>query len=149
MDQHSITETLIMYHEAFAEPDAARRLDLLARSMTPDAEIWGPKRVYAGYEAISGKIKGFHGNWPGCRLGLTTGFNVFLNTAHLGIAILGPDGAVRASGSSVIEFADDGRIKRVLALWEALPPLPANWPGQFAPTEHEERPSAQLSGDRP
>lgn len=137
MDEQSILATLIAYHEAFAERDIARRLDLLAHSMTPDAEIWGPKRIFAGYAAISEKITGFQGNWPGCRLGLTTGFNIFLNTVHLGCALIGPDGTVRASGRSVIEFADDGRIQRVLPLWEALPPLPAGWPAQFAPTTHE------------
>ena len=142
MDHQALLETLIVYHEAFAERDAARRLELLARSMTPNAEIWGPKRVFAGYEAISEKIEGFHDNWPECRLALTTGFNTFLNTAHLGIAIIGSDGAVRASGRSVIEFADDGRIQRVLPLWEALPPLPVGWPAQFAPSKHQGTPSA-------
>jgi hypothetical protein len=137
MDQQSILKTLVAYHEAFAERDTARRLDLLARSMTPDAEIWGPKRVFAGYAAISEKIAGFHVNWPGCRLGLTTGLNIFLNTAHLGCALIGSDGTVRASGRSVIEFADDGRIQRVLPLWEALPALPADWPEQFAPTKQQ------------
>ena len=133
---------LIAYHEAFAERDATRRLELLARSMTPNADIWGPKRVFAGYQAISEKIEGFHENWPECRLALTTCFNTFLNTAHLGVAIIGPDGAVRASGSSVIELAGDGRIQRVLPLWEALPPLPAGWPERFAPSTHQGIPSA-------
>ena len=142
MEQLALLETLIAYHEAFAERNAGCRLELLGRSMTPNAEIWGPKRVFAGYEAISEKIEGFHANWPECRLALTTGFNIFLNTAHLGIAIIGPDGAVRASGRSVIEFADDGRIQRVLPLWEALPPLPAGWPEHFAPSKHPGIPSA-------
>lgn len=132
--QHqTLLRTLVLYHEAFAERYVARRLDLLARSMTPDAQIWGPKRVFAGYGEISEKIEGFHKNWPGYRLALTTGFNTFLNTAHLGCAIIGSDGAVRAEGRSVIELADDGRIQRVLPLWEELPPLPAGWPPQFAP----------------
>ena len=142
MEYQALLKTLIAYHEAFAERDAARRMELLARSMTPNAEIWGPKRVFAGYEAISEKIEGFHRNWPECRLALTTGFNIFLNAAHLGIAIIGSDGAVRASGRSVIEFADDGRIQRVLPLWEALPPLPTGWPEQFAPSKHPGIPSA-------
>ena len=85
MEHQALLKTLIAYHEAFAERDAVRRMELLSRSMTPNAEIWGPKRVFAGYEAISEKIEGFHRNWPECRLALTTGFNTFLNTAHLGI----------------------------------------------------------------
>lgn len=136
--QQAVLRTLVMYHEAFAEHDATRRRDLLARSMTPDAQIWGPKRVFAGYEEISEKIEGFHKNWPGCRLALATGFNAFLNTMHLGCAIIGSDGAVRAVGRSVIELADDGRIQRVLPLWEELPPLPAGWPPHFAPNQRKQ-----------
>lgn len=140
MEQQALLQTLILYHEAFAENDAARRLELLSRSMTPDAQIWGPKRVFAGYEQISEKIEGFHRNWPDCRLALTTGFNTFLNTVHLGIAIIASDGAIRAVGRSVIEIANDGRIQRVLPLWEELPPLPADWPVHFAPSQ---QPSAK------
>jgi hypothetical protein len=142
MDHQALLETLIAYHEAFSEREEARRLELLTRSMTPDAEIWGPKRVFAGYEAISGEIAGFHHNWPACRLALTTGFNTFLNTAHLGCAIIGSDGAVRATGRSVIEFADDGRIQRVLPLWEELPPIPSGWPEHFAPGKRQSPSSA-------
>lgn len=141
VDPQALLKTLIAYHEAFAERDAVRRLELLGRSMTPGAEIWGPNRVFAGYEAISEKIDGFHRNWPGCRLALTTGCNTFLNTAHLGIAIIGSEGDVRATGRSVVEFADDGRIQRVLPLWEALPPLPAGWPERFAPGKPQDNPS--------
>jgi len=91
MDHQSLLKTLIPYHEAFAERDVALRLELLGRSITPDAEIWGPKRVFAGYKAI---------------------------------------------------FADDGRIQRVLPLWEVLPPLPTGWPERFAPSKHPGTPSA-------
>ena len=48
MEYQALLKTLIAYYEAFAERNAARRLELLGRSMTPNAEIWGPKRVFAG-----------------------------------------------------------------------------------------------------
>jgi len=126
----------VVYHEAFATHDPARRLELLASSMTADAQIWGPKRVFAGYQEISEKIEMFHKNWPGCRLVLATGLNTFLNAARLGCAIIGPDGGVLASGEAIVELADDGRICRVIPFWEALPPLPAEWPAHFAPGYH-------------
>ena len=37
MDHQALLETLIVYHEAFAEREVDRRLELLARSMTPNA----------------------------------------------------------------------------------------------------------------
>ena len=121
---------LVPYNEAFAEADRDRRLALLTRSMLPNAEIWGPKRVFAGYEQISEKIEGFQKNWPQCRLALTSGLNVFQNAARVATAIIGPHGEIRASGEAIIELADDGRIQRVIPFWEALPPLPPEWPAQ-------------------
>jgi hypothetical protein len=36
-----VLEVLATYYEAFAERDAGRRGELLARCLTPDAAIWG------------------------------------------------------------------------------------------------------------
>lgn len=132
-DQCAFMRALIPYLEAFAEVDPLRRAELLATSMTPDAQIWGPKRVFAGYAEISEKIEGFHKNWPNCRLVVTAGPNTFLNAARFGSAIVGADGEVKASGETVMELADDGRYKRVLPYWEALPALPRDWPLHLAP----------------
>ena len=120
------------YYQAFAEQDEGRRMELLKASMTETAEIWGPKRLFCGYQEISEKIAGFHKNWPGCRLVLDTGLNIFLNSARVGGAIVGPDGAVRALGEAVIELAPDGRIQRVLPFWDPLPSLPNSWPVELA-----------------
>jgi len=132
MDESQFLSALKPYYEAFAEQDEGRRMKLLSEAMTPDAEIWGPQRVFAGYEQISQKIAGFHQNWPGCRLVLATGLNIFLNSARLGGDIVGSDGVVRAQGEALIELAQDGRIQRVIPFWEPLPPLPADWPRSLA-----------------
>ncbi len=129
----AFVRALIPYLEAFAEVDPTRRIELLARSMTPDAQIWGPKRVFSGYAEISAKIEGFHANWPNCRLVITAGPNTFLNSARFGSAIISADGEVKASGETVMELAEDGRYIRVLPYWEALPPLPVDWPVHLAP----------------
>ena len=47
-------QTLKVYFEAFAEKDRSRRLTLLSQCLTEDAEIWGPQKVFKGYESISG-----------------------------------------------------------------------------------------------
>lgn len=116
------------YLDAFAEHDLARRLVLLEQGLTPGAEIWGPKRVFAGYAEIAEKIAGFHKNWPGCRLVLASGMVCFSDAAHFATAIVGPDGSVLASGHSVVELATDGRIRRILAFWGPQPPIPEAWP---------------------
>jgi hypothetical protein len=132
MDESQFLRVLKPYYEAFAERDEGKRLRLLDAAMTPDAEIWGPQRVFAGYAQIAEKIAGFHVNWPGCRLVLDTGLNIFLNSARIGGAIVDLDGAARARGEAVIELAPDGRIQRVIPFWDALPPLPASWPKELA-----------------
>ena len=65
------------YLDAFVEHDSARRLDLLEQGLASSAEIWGPKRVFAGYSDISEKIEGFQRNWPNCRLVLANGVVCF------------------------------------------------------------------------
>ena len=130
------------YLEAFAEHDPVHRIELLTLAMTPDAEIWGPKRVFAGYAEISEKIEGFHRNWPGCRLVLASGIDTFNNAGRFAGAIVGADGQALASGQPVMELAQDGRIRRVLPFWEALPPLPETWPSRLALPAQGSGPSA-------
>ena len=132
MEESAFLIALKPYYEAFAEHDEGQRIRLLRASMTPNAEIWGPKRVFAGYEQISEKITGFHANWPGCRLVLDSGLNIFLNSARIGGAIIDSMGVVRGRGEAVIELAPDGRIQRVIPYWDHLPPLPAAWPRELA-----------------
>jgi hypothetical protein len=132
-DNSSILEMLAIWYEAFAEHDAERRERMLARCLTPDAAIWGHSHVFAGYDAISEKIAGFHNDFPDCRLVLASGLFVFENIVRLGGAIIGSDGSVIARSETVMEFANDGRIHRVVPLWEMeLPPLPEGWPEHLA-----------------
>jgi hypothetical protein len=124
---------LAIYYEAFAEHDAERRERMLAHCLTPDAEIWGHSQVFAGHAAISDKIAAFHNNFPGCRLVLASGLFVFENIVRKAGAIIGPDGSVIARGEAVMKIANDGRIHRVVPLWEMeLPPLPEGWPKHLA-----------------
>ena len=128
-----ILEVLATYFEAFAEHDAGRRGELLARCLTPDAAIWGHSRVFAGYAAISEKIAGFHNDWSDCRLVLASGLFAFENIVRSANAIVRPDGSVLASGETVMKIAQDGRICCVVPLWETtLPPLPDAWPEHLA-----------------
>lgn len=83
---------------------------LLSRCMTEDGEIWGPQRLFKGYEAVSEKIEGFHARMRGARLVLASGLNTFLNIARFKVAIVNEDGSTRSEGDSFIEMAEGGRI---------------------------------------
>ena len=132
MDDATIQRTLETFFAAFAEHDRVRRLPLLQRCLTEDAEIWGPQQIFRGYEGISDKIDGFHARRPGQRLVLANGWHVFENMVRIGVALVDEGGTMVARGQGAHEFAADGRMRRVLPFWEALPPIPAQWPAEFA-----------------
>jgi hypothetical protein len=132
VDSSPLLSVLEIYFKAFAEDDPGRRIELLARCMTEDGEIWGPNLHFTGYEAISEKIAAFHRNWPDCRLVLASGLVTFGNFARGGVAFV-RNGVVIARGESITEFAEDGRIATVVPFWELkLPSLPESWPREWA-----------------
>ena len=132
MEASSFFLSLKPYLDAFVESDSTLRLSLLQQGLTENAEIWGPRRVFTGYAEISEKITGFHENWPNCRLVLASGVVCFSNAGHFAKAIVSSDGSILASGHSVVELAQDGRISRVLAFWGPQPPLPESWPAHHS-----------------
>jgi hypothetical protein len=132
MDSSVFENTLKVYFEAFAEDEKSPRRILLSRCMTEDGEIWGPQRLFKGYEAISEKIEGFYARMPGARLVLASGLNTFLNTARFKVVIVNGDGSTKSEGDNFIEMADDGRIHRVFPFWEPVPAIPGSWPRHHA-----------------
>jgi hypothetical protein len=133
MDTSKLLKVLEDYFEAFAEHDPIRRGELLAQCLTPDCAIWGHSHVYAGHIAISEKIAGFRANFPDCRLVLASGLMTFDNIVRSANAIVRRDGSVVARGESVSEISQDGRLCRIVPLWEtSLPPIPDSWPVHLA-----------------
>jgi hypothetical protein len=133
MNPPELLKVLEIYFEAFAEHDPIQRADLLARCLTPDCAIWGHNHVYAGHDAISEKIAGFHANFPDCRLVLASGLMTFDNIVRSANAIVRRDGSVVARGESVSEISSDGRLCRIVPLWETdLPLIPDSWPAHLA-----------------
>jgi len=132
MNTSALLEVLEVYFEAFAEHDPIRRGGLLAQCLTPDCAIWGHSHVYAGHAAISEKIAGFHANFPDCRLVLASGLMTFDNIVRSANAIVRRDGSVVARGETVSEIAPDGRLCRIVPLWDTdLPPIPESWPAHL------------------
>lgn len=132
IDVDAFLATLALYLEAFAERDAGRRVALLERCFMPDGRIWGPDRMFTGYDDISSKIATFHANWPGCRLVLASGLAGFEDVVRLANALVGAEGGVVARGETTIAVAADGRFRDVVPMWAmTLPPIPASWPAHL------------------
>ena len=133
MNTSALLEVLEVYFEAFAEHDPIRRGELLAQCLTPDCAIWGHSHVFAGHVAISDKIAAFHTTFPDCRLVLASGLMTFDNIVRSANAIVRRDGSVVARGETVSEIAPDGRLYRIVPLWETnLPPIPESWPAHLS-----------------
>jgi len=133
MNPAKLLKVLEVYFEAFAEHDPIRRGELLVQCLTPDCAIWGHSHVYAGHVAISEKIALFHTNFPDCRLVLASGLMTFDNIVRAANAIVRRDGSVVARGESVSEIAPDGRLCRIVPLWEtSFPLIPESWPAHLA-----------------
>ena len=84
LDGQALLGTLVLYHEAFAERDTARRLrsarpldDTEGRNLGAEARLCRLRRDLRKDSGVSIR------DWPYCRLAMTSGFNTFLNTAHL------------------------------------------------------------------
>jgi hypothetical protein len=127
-----LEQVLRDFYSAFAEADHARRAALLARCMTPEAEITWPGEGFKGYAEISRKIDGFHQRWAGSRLVLASGWNAYRNIVRVAGAIVDAQGVALAESHSVFELAADGRIAKVWPFWEALPALPESWPAALS-----------------
>ena len=133
MNTAKLLKVLEVYFGAFAEHDPIRRGELLAQCLTADCAIWGHSHVYAGHVAISEKIAGFHINFPDCRLVLASGLMTFDNIVRSANAIVRRDGSMVARGETVSEISPDGRLCRIVPLWETnLPLIPESWPTHLA-----------------
>ena len=68
-------DVLAAYDAAWNEPDAAKRAQLLARSLTEDAELVEPSGRFQGRESVNERIAGFSERFPGARVTITSGID--------------------------------------------------------------------------
>ncbi len=117
-----LDDVLAAYDSAWNEPDAAARAQLLARSLTDDAELVDPTSGrFTGRDAINDRIAGFSDRFPGARLTLTSGVDEHNGFARYAWAITGADGSLILEGIDVVERGDDERLRRVVMFFGPLP----------------------------
>lgn len=115
-------DALAAYASAWNEPDHAARGQLLARSLTDDAELLDPSGGrFAGRDAISERIAGFGARFPGARLTLTSGVDEHNGFARHAWAIGAADGSVVLEGIDVVERGEADRLRRVVMFFGPLP----------------------------
>lgn len=115
-------DVLAAYESAWSEPGQAARAQLLARSLTDDAELLDPKGGrFQGRDAIDERIAGFGERFPGARLILTSGVDEHNGFARYGWAIHAADGSLILDGLDVVERGEDRRLRRIVMFFGPLP----------------------------
>ncbi len=115
------------YGALWSERDATRRRGLVAASLTVDAIIVGPGYTLRGHAAIEADTARFQRERPGQRAEIVGGIDAHGALARFAVRVVDAQGAVVAEGLDVVEFADDGRIARVITFWGPVPAQGIRW----------------------
>ena len=114
-------EMLRVYEAVWAENDAARCADLIARCLAENIEIIGPGYRLVGHAAVAADVVRFHRERPGSRALMASGIDAHSGWARFEVKVVNAEGAAVNEGWDVVEFGADGRIDRVISFWGRLP----------------------------
>src|SRR5688500_412495 len=102
------------YIEAWNEPGAGRRAELVAGVWTDDGSYLDPLMSGAGHEAIVAMIGGAQQQFPGHRFELSFGPDAHNDRVRFAWRLYGPDGGEPvAAGADFATVAHDGRLSSV------------------------------------
>src|ERR1700722_17738590 len=121
----SIRHAVASYAGAWAEPDPARRADLLASAVTDDVRIviGAGKREIRGRAALDAEIVGLQRRVPVVRVRVTSGIDVQGDLCRFTGVVEGPQGPIGAEASDACECDASGRIRLLFTFaGVALPP---------------------------
>ena len=117
--------TIDTYLDAYGEPDAARRMQLIEQVWAADGRLLDPPLDGQGHAGISALTDVVHAHYPGHTFRRTTAIDAHHDVARYGWELVAADGAVAVAGLDVAEFGADGRIVRVLGFFGELQPQQA------------------------
>ena len=112
--------TIDTYLEAYAEPDAARRGELIRKVWAGDGRLVDPPVDGTGHDGIDGMAAALQTQFPGHKFRRTSGIDAHHGFARYEWEMLSPDGTVVLTGLDVAEVADDGTLRRVVGFFGPL-----------------------------
>lgn len=113
-------EIVRVYGSAWNEPDAAKRLCALTRSLTEDATYVDPTVDTTTREGLADAIGQFLGSTPGASIVTTSGLDVRAGELRFTWEFQ-TGGVTVVRGLDYMELANDGRIQSIRGYWEPLP----------------------------
>jgi hypothetical protein len=119
MNQATIDRYVSLWQEDQHEAAIA---EVLATCWTEDGTYTDPQAgVIRGRQAMIGFVKGFFRQFPNASIAATSRVDSHNGSARFGWSIQRRDGTVVLEGVDFVDFAEDGRIRRIHGFFGPLP----------------------------
>jgi hypothetical protein len=116
----TLDATIDAHLEAYAEPDAARRSELIRTVWTADGQLIDPPLDGTGHRGIDDMAAALQTQFPGHTFRRTSRIDGHHGFARYEWEMLAPDGTPVLTGLDVAEVADDGTLRRVVGFFGPL-----------------------------
>jgi hypothetical protein len=113
--------TIDTYFEAYGEPDADRRSDLIGRVWSADGRLIDPPLDGAGHVGINEMAEALQVQFPGATFRRTSEIDRHHGFARYEWEMLDADGTPVLTGLDIAELADDGTLVRVVGFFGTRP----------------------------
>ena len=117
----TIEATIDTHLEAYLEPNAGRRAQLIEQVWAPEGHLFDPPLDAAGHAAINDMFEAVQGMFAGHTFRRTSGIDSHHGIARYTLELVDGAGAVALSGMDVAVFGQDGRLTRVAGFFGDLP----------------------------
>lgn len=115
-----LTTVVDAYLEAYAEPDAARRMTLIATAWTPDGRLLDPPLTGNGHDGISAAAEALQQQFARHHFRRTSAIDEDHGCLRFSWALVAADGAIALTGLDVGELSEDGRLRRITGFFGEL-----------------------------
>jgi hypothetical protein len=109
------------YVAVWNTPDPAARRALVESCWAPDGTYQDPVTGFDGPDALAAGCRAFADRWPGSRIEILGEVVAHHAYACFAWCVRGADGSVLREGIDFAEFADDGRIRRIVGFFGRPP----------------------------
>jgi hypothetical protein len=112
-------DTIEAYLQAYSEPDADRRRELIEQAFAPDATLADPPFDAAGHDALHATFGAVLDQYPRHAFKRTSEVDEHHDAARYRWQMVGPDGTVAFAGTDVVRFDGTGKIASVVGFFDA------------------------------
>ncbi len=107
---------------AYCDPDSQRRAAVIADVWTDDGELVDPPLEGRGHAELSALADAVLAGFPDHIFRRTSALDVHHGRGRYSWDLVAPTGTVGVSGVDFVEFADDGKVRRITGFFGALEP---------------------------